>query len=1198
MAKQRERAAPAAFNGSKRKNAHSDKPAKKQRTEQDDDESKKQPSKKDILKRNILELGGDDSDLDLLADVLSDSDRDEPSEVKAKAEKKEIVIREDDVLMKDVQSFIQKEFASWNASAHTDDESSNVDEQEQQEDDDETGETTNEATLQNELKKLIGVASTASKTEVVKREVLAKPTPKENSAATKETPVKEIKAVKDAKSVKEKPVTAEKSAEKGTGKESAPLTQSVLTSSVEAPSNKKGKIQMLVDPLTVWYTLPEANTPAPTTAVSDQLFNTLYRKAQAISEAETAKQSQHVKTRSSGDKSFLSTILKSGTVTDRVSALTILVQEAPLYSLKFLKEDLLEGMASKKSRREAILAIDSIKDLMTTKLLPDRKLRYFRDQPLQDSNVTDAHLLVWYFEDTLKKLYFDLIKTLEVLSHDPVLNVKTRILSYIHDLLVAKPEQEQNLLVLLVNKLGDSDRKVAAKAVHHLTQLLSTHPNMKMVVIKEVQQLLFRPNVAARAQYISITYLNQIVLSNRPEDVKAANHLVEIYFTVFERLGNAIRGRKPEDDKPKKNDRKNNKSHDNKHGKHGKHGKKDNQHNNKKEQETEEPAMIVDGIESKMMAAVLTGVNRAFPFSKLDDAVYDKYIDNLFTFSHMGSFTTTVQALALIFQVQTTRNMVTDRYYRVLYNTLLDPRLYTASRQAVYLNLLYRSLKVDASLNRARAMLKRLVQACTLAQVPFVCASLFMVGEIIKSKPGLKSLMSESDTSDVEVFRDQPSADDEVAAMAVVAVDEATAVKEDSSDKPTKVEEGAGPRYDGRKRDPLYANAQLTSFWELVPFASHFHPTVSLYATTLLEGNSIELPATYVNYDPLQNHTLARFLDRFVYKNPRVIKSLYKGPSLMQPRLVDQQKNQDDRIVSGGRKRGAVFMDEEGGNNNGVDGSATRSSKMRKLDEAPVNDESWLRRSETEMPADEVFFHRFFKARVVRKPTDKTSNKSKAGAGDEEMEDMAEDVDEDQEIDEDEIWDAMRKSSGLPAPDEDDEDEDADEVMGADLDMLSSEVDGESPDVTDFIDDEAEEDDDDDVEGSSNIEQDEDDEAESGDDAMNDDEIDNASDSELARIFGDDDAPDSDEEEEAEVKPKAQEAEKKPSRGKRAVLQQKAKALGYKGSFFEKNKKGISNSKKSASTRGGQDDDGLQSTTFASLEDFEALIDGDEDDQE
>jgi hypothetical protein len=40
--------------------------------------------------------------------------------------------------------------------------------------------------------------------------------------------------------------------------------------------------------------------------------------------------------------------------------------------------------------------------------------RYFRDQYLQHPQQTDAHLVLWYFEDWLKKLFFSLLQILEV----------------------------------------------------------------------------------------------------------------------------------------------------------------------------------------------------------------------------------------------------------------------------------------------------------------------------------------------------------------------------------------------------------------------------------------------------------------------------------------------------------------------------------------------------------------------------------------------------------------------------------------------------------------------------------------------------------------------------------------------------------------------------------------------------------------
>ena len=79
--------------------------------------------------------------------------------------------------------------------------------------------------------------------------------------------------------------------------------------------------------------------------------------------------------------------------------------------------------------------------------------RYFRDQPLLHPDRTDSHLLVWYFEDWLKKYFFSMLQILETFSLDPLPYVRTQTLAFLATLLRAQPEQEQNLLRLLVNKL-------------------------------------------------------------------------------------------------------------------------------------------------------------------------------------------------------------------------------------------------------------------------------------------------------------------------------------------------------------------------------------------------------------------------------------------------------------------------------------------------------------------------------------------------------------------------------------------------------------------------------------------------------------------------------------------------------------------------------------------------------------------------
>ena len=40
--------------------------------------------------------------------------------------------------------------------------------------------------------------------------------------------------------------------------------------------------------------------------------------------------------------------------------------------------------------------------------------RYFRDQPLASSEITDEYLVLWYFEDWLKKYFFAVLQILEV----------------------------------------------------------------------------------------------------------------------------------------------------------------------------------------------------------------------------------------------------------------------------------------------------------------------------------------------------------------------------------------------------------------------------------------------------------------------------------------------------------------------------------------------------------------------------------------------------------------------------------------------------------------------------------------------------------------------------------------------------------------------------------------------------------------
>ena len=328
---------------------------------------------------------------------------------------------------------------------------------------------------------------------------------------------------------------------------------------------------------------------------------------------------------------FLSTIMSSGTMSDKVSALTLVVQESPVHTVKSFES--LLALAKKRSRGQAVTALGAIKDLLGVGVVlpPDRRLRHFESQPgllgtLQadpirnwksgdplPGHITNAHMISWAYEDWLKETYFDVLKVLEAWCNDEVVYARGRAVTYVYELLREKPEQESNLLRLLVNKLGDPDKKIASRTSYLILQLQTTHPLMKLVIIRAIEtELLLRPGQSSHARYYAINTLNQTILSGKEEDV--ARKLLSVYFDLFVSLL-----KKADPQKAVAGPLVNRKGQIQGGG--GQMGKK-------AKAKAKKDEIMKHGSEEtteKMISAVLTGVNRAFPFAKSDDFTYDTW---------------------------------------------------------------------------------------------------------------------------------------------------------------------------------------------------------------------------------------------------------------------------------------------------------------------------------------------------------------------------------------------------------------------------------------------------------------------------------------------------------------------------------------------------------------------------------------------
>lgn len=375
---------------------------------------------------------------------------------------------------------------------------------------------------------------------------------------------------------------------------------------------------LLVKPGGKWFDL-EYTAEGSSTQQDPSLVSQYKTLAQRLFEAEAELYRSKKNLQKGANSNWMKTVVSSGVLADRMAAMTVLIQDAPVHTLEHV-ENLVSMVKKKGSRRMGLMALDTLRELLLSDLLPEhRKLRPFAQHPFDqleekasgNRDARDRRLVLWYFEHQLKHHVAEFVAALDTVAHDTVPATKAKALATAHEMLCNRPEQERALLIQVVNKLGDPEYKTAAKASYLLETLLHKHPNMKAVVCCEVERLMFRPNVSPKAQYYAVCFLSQVKLSH--DEAELAAKLITIYFSFFRAC-------------VKKKD-----------------------------------------IESKMLSVLLSGVNRAYPYAGSGDEKVKEQLDTLFKVVHLVKFNTAVQALMLLFQVMDSQQTISDRYYVALY---------------------------------------------------------------------------------------------------------------------------------------------------------------------------------------------------------------------------------------------------------------------------------------------------------------------------------------------------------------------------------------------------------------------------------------------------------------------------------------------------------------------------------------------------
>ena len=182
---------------------------------------------------------------------------------------------------------------------------------------------------------------------------------------------------------------------------------------------------------------------------------------------------------------------------------------------------------------------------------------------------------------------------------------------------------------------------MASKTSHHILQLLQVHPAMKAVVARETSALILKPSSGQEpakthirfdddkakvpnaktegtnhARYYGIITLNQITLTSK--DHETAARMVELYFEIFRE----ILGQSEKDDIDLDPEARKAASVEKAAGKVEKwRGRRKGAKPKGGRKTATEAESLVESGEAKLVAAVLTGINRALPFAKLDESL-------------------------------------------------------------------------------------------------------------------------------------------------------------------------------------------------------------------------------------------------------------------------------------------------------------------------------------------------------------------------------------------------------------------------------------------------------------------------------------------------------------------------------------------------------------------------------------------------
>ncbi|KAH9261707.1 hypothetical protein BASA81_000363 [Batrachochytrium salamandrivorans] len=381
------------------------------------------------------------------------------------------------------------------------------------------------------------------------------------------------------------------------------------------------------------------------------------------------------------DDKLTEKVMRNGTMGDKIAAMALVVGD---YSLDSLEElDRLIGLSSSKARREANLAQDAVRDLLVESLLPsDRRLQTIDTSLKQYAHLklSNEIIAIFWFEHLLKQKVLQFCQALQVTAvtkRDELPHHRKLALQRTFDIVNEKPECEVFLLNILCSVSG---LKQTNMNFHLLRKLVQANPQFQVKICQLLEAQAISSTATPSSQYDICCYLNQTIFHQSSADSQLlANRLMETYFVLFQRTSQ----------------------------------------NSEAEQET------------KLLSAILTGVNRAFPYASREMCTFKK--DELMLLVDRTSlFATKTQALMLLFRMS--KHESNPLLFDLVYKQVKTLEFCQSRKKQLFLNLLVQVLGTDVDDKRVIQQLTCLLQSALLDSASLSCASMFLCSYIMSKR--------------------------------------------------------------------------------------------------------------------------------------------------------------------------------------------------------------------------------------------------------------------------------------------------------------------------------------------------------------------------------------------------------------------------------------------------------------------------------